>query len=569
MSMKAIISLKQLGLLPTDELRYYLNTCVPDDYVATCFGIYRTKLDPYCADCPISTMIVTGRMGDYEWDVNREVEYDVMMATEIDAPMDAQAIRYYLQERMDIGQVKDVLRDEVLHKEPNSARKWLKGKKRPAVWNKYGFLSYIPKRVYNCIRPGQRAVAVMRKKEFTPRNVTRSDAADILATLAAAGCPLKVIDTLIRKYGADLDPPSCGCIDPALRAAAINGHTAIVEHLVVRHGMDPLRVPSVHQHGNSLAHFAAISGRIDTLRLVCGTLGVNPDIINDWGQTPVHTAAAAGSVACVKYLVDEFGLDPNVRDVSGHTPAMFAAMAGSLGVLEVLAEEYGYDMRTVDGDGGNVLHWAMTKSHAHLIKPLVEKYKLDVNGKTKHGQTPAHYAVMSRSVKALQELIDEHGADPKAVTKYGSTLAHFAALYRSRALLRILFDKYSLDPSEKTEAGDTCADWADVVDAIDICEYLEEKYGIAYSYSTYARDHLRTEDMFGLTVLSIKDAYGIEMPLSDDDDDDDDDWDDDDWLDIEDAYLEEQFYHLEYYLGMGDSEFDDSEFDDGEIDSDW
>ncbi len=490
-SMKSIISLKQLGLLPTEELRYYLNTCVPDQYVALDVGI---------------SMLGHGDFGERELSTQ-------MMAW---LGLDAQAMRYFLHEKMDVGELKDVLREDVLNVEPPSARKWLQGKSRAAIWRKYGFLSYIPKDVYNCFRDGQKGLRMMQSKEFKRERsaLTQAEmASQLLDVVVAAGCSIEVIYKLISEYFADIEAPASGCIDPRLRTAAINGHTHIVKYLVESCGCDPMRV-STHEGGNSMAHFAARSGRIETLRYVCGTLGVNPDTTNGADQTPMHSAAVSGSVACVKYLADECGLDGNAKDHKGHTPAMYAAMGGYLGLLEVFANEYGYDMRAVDVDGGNVLHWAMTKGHVHLIKPLVETYNLDVNASTQSGQTALHYAVMSRSKEALRALIDEHGANPKAVTRCGATLAHFAAAYFANHLLPVLFEKYKIDPMAKAEDGETCLDWAIARGNTDGEILLEEDYGMdGMDGWDFGDGDIDLDDVFGLSVNDYAQVFGVD-PLT-------------------------------------------------------
>ena len=106
--LKGIISLKQLGLLPTDELRYYFDTCM-------------TR----------KPMISAGETSDFSesaW-IMKELGLDVL------------AERFYLHPKMEPWDIKSILRDQVLVEE--SETRWLKKKKRDAIWAKYGFLSYV------------------------------------------------------------------------------------------------------------------------------------------------------------------------------------------------------------------------------------------------------------------------------------------------------------------------------------------------------------------------------------------------------------------------------------------
>ncbi len=467
-----------MGLLPDEDLRYYLNTCLPDD-----------RASAFLCIAPINHVLGPVFLS------TREV---------VNGGHDVHAVLYFLNECMDLDVMNEILATEVLHKDPY-AQKWLEGKSEKSVWRRYGFLSYMTKRLYCSIVDGHRILKFMWSEQFqrSSPSVRQENAMRMLMELAGAGGPVGSIDKLFEELSS-YSIRNCSPareIAPILRMAAMNGHTAVVKYLVEKLALDPMRVDR-NDHGSTLAHVAASSGRVDTLRFVCRTLGVKPDVTNELGYTPMHSAATGGGVECVQYLADECGLDPKAKDAKGHTPVMFAAMAGNLELVTVFAEKYGCNLRDVDADGGNVLHWAMTMGQTHMIKPLVDSYKLDVHAKTHAGQTPAHYAVFSRSREALQALIDEHGADPHAVTRSGATLAHFAARYRAYSMITLLHE-YEVDFFTETQLGHTCMHWAKACGDRKACSILKSR-GMKFIDAPETRINLDPQELFGLSVPKFR-----------------------------------------------------------------
>ena len=484
--LKGIIALKQLGLLPTEELRYYFTAFVPA--------------------CPML-------------ELEEEGEFEMSAAIIKEHGLDVNADRFLLHEKMEDDEIKEVVREDLLGKivpEDPAARKWLKGRKRKDVWLKYGFLSYVPKAVYKSFIRGKLVLQEMKSKQFRglPRERRPGAATVLLSEACEVGMKNEVIDSLIGTYGADPNARVIGSIS-MLHIAASFGHTETLRHLVGRHGLDPSAIclQGIYRE-NTLAHFAAGSGRLDTLRLVCEDFKVQPNAADASGITPLHLAAGAGSAECVEYLVDQHGLDPDQRTKLGQTAAMLAADAGSLGTLRLLSDKYNVDLHAVDKSGEGVLHAAMVGGHDHLLKLLVGDHMLDVNLKSKEGKAPVHKAAVARSIACFRGLVDTYGADPKAVTAEGATVAHYAARENNRDMLRLLFDTYKLDPKAQTTAGKTCCDWATVVDATEAAWMLEDVYGLIWDPEQIL-DELYDE------------TDGSDFDDDDDYDDDDDDDDDD------------------------------------------
>ena len=452
--MKSIISLKQLGLLSAEDLRYYFKS-----------RFHVPMISDFAEEFDFSPRVMGG-LG-----------------------LDVQADEYYLHEEMNDNDVKDILRDVVLKDEPKSSRKWLKGKSRQVVWRKYGFLSYVPKTVYVTIRKAQ----IVRKRYISskPLHGVRLSPC-YLHDAVGAGITNREIDLLVNRWLADVNIKAGNCV-PNLHWAARRGHTETLKYLIARHHLDPFETSlDPLNYGSTLAHFAANSGRIDTLRYVCETLGVNPNITNRPGFTSMHYAATSGSIECVEYLARR-GLDPDARALTGTTPVMLAARGGNLELLRLFADKYGANMHLSPykdppipvprGDG--LLHFAALSAMTHTFKALVETYEVDGSSKDELGCSAIHRAVMARSKEGVRILIEDYGFDPKVRDARGATLAHYAAEKNAVELMRMLFDVYKLDPMAVTENGRTCWHWADKSGAIEAEEILLDEYGLEYDYDYF------------------------------------------------------------------------------------
>lgn len=517
--MKAIVGLRQLGLLPTDDLRYYLRTCLP------------------------------APLAHEELFTDDEDDHPFVQANEIMAEMgvDIRHEEYFLHEKMDDFDLKEVIRNDVLSDELlstkllpdfSSERKWLKKKKRGVIWRKYGFLSYIPKRVYLTIRAGQQAQAILDKgslQQLGPlvQDMMYGDVANLLLRdVVKAGGSNKAIDVSIRKYGALAFRNRYGERHglSILQLAAVMGHTATLKHLVERHDLDPMEVTL---SGEPLSFFAAGSGRIDTLRYVIETLGVGVEN-ESIGQVVMLGAVLGGNAECVKYLADVHGIDVSEANARDQPLAPLAAEAGKLELLRVLVDEYNVSVHAVYPDGSGCLHVAMSRAHVHMLEPLVETYKLDVNAKNASGMLPFHSAVLSRSKEAVRMLIEKYGVDPKAVTKCGATAAHFAARSKSPEMLKLLLDTYKLDPKAKTSHGESIMTWAENVYAHGVIDALADEYGLDSEIDHYT----------GL----------VHRGLISDDDDDDSDYLSDDY----DYLSREELVEEMLYMGVYTSRIDPS-----------
>ena len=103
--------------------------------------------------------------------------------------------------------------------------------------------------------------------------------------------------------------------------------------------------------GATVVHFAAMATDTATLRLLTER-GVRLGVQDHQGSSPVHWAAGSGRLDSVKLLVEEAGVDPKQRNDERLSPLDIAACAGRLEVARYLIEERGIDPSEVDAQVG-------------------------------------------------------------------------------------------------------------------------------------------------------------------------------------------------------------------------
>lgn len=102
--------------------------------------------------------------------------------------------------------------------------------------------------------------------------------------------------------------------------------------------------------GYSALHWAAKHGRVDIVKLLAGTHGVDVNGKTNGGYTPLHLAAMHGHDDVIKTLVTEYDADINSRDHSGKKPRQ-VAREGLTIEAQVLLEHFRTHSDSVDSSG--------------------------------------------------------------------------------------------------------------------------------------------------------------------------------------------------------------------------
>ena len=217
-----------------------------------------------------------------------------------------------------------------------------------------------------------------------------------------------------------------------LHLAARNGHVAACAFLVQEMRCD---VDARDDDGQTAAHVAASSGRLETLRLLRAN-DADLDARDRDGRTPLHVAASgafanAGPVARAFFVDEEVDEDARARrllarDERGDAPAHLAFAAGAEveTALSLLPEEFFLEKTTTRAEvetsneriprrkdsfrgcgGWTCLHFAARGGYLHLVDALTRLDDVDVAAKDDAGATALHVAAETGVVAVLESLL--------------------------------------------------------------------------------------------------------------------------------------------------------------------
>ena len=269
-----------------------------------------------------------------------------------------------------------------------------------------------------------------------------------------------------------------------LHKACTNGHTDVVEYLIVDKGM----VTSVMDNEDcTLLHHAAMSDNLSLVKLLVDQYQLNPYQGDTKGRLPVHAATQKGHTTIVRYFIVEKAMDANVIDNEGSTLLHHAAMSDNVSLVKLLVYQYqlnpyqvniqGYlpvhiaaqknrttivryfivekamDANVTDNSGLTLLHHvALTMSdNLSLVKLLVDQYQLNPYQGDTQGCLPVHFAAQRGCTTIVRYFIVEKAMDANVTDNEGLTLLHHAAMSNNVSLVKLLVDQYQLNPYQ----GDT------------------------------------------------------------------------------------------------------------------
>ena len=99
---------------------------------------------------------------------------------------------------------------------------------------------------------------------------------------------------------------------------------------------------------------------------------VNPNTVNQLGQTPLCTAACTGDEGVVKMLLDRNDVNPNTVNQHGQTPLFIAARDGHERVVKTLLERVDVKSDMADLASQTALSQALKGGHEAIVKLLSE-----------------------------------------------------------------------------------------------------------------------------------------------------------------------------------------------------
>ena len=267
---------------------------------------------------------------------------------------------------------------------------------------------------------------------------------------------------------------------------------------------DPLQDASLYDRlQDTYIPFKAIkNNELSALKYYINS-GMDPDQMNDYGETLLFVAVYRRNLDAIRFLLDE-GADPNISNLDGYYPLQKAIRDRRYNIVEILLEagakpnvvnkdgwtplnsvvgnrkyrtarlilDHGADSDIPNKDGWTPVNIAATNGNDDLTLLLLER-KADPDIPNKNGWTPLNGAANNGHYNTSRLLI-EHGANPNIVNKDGWTPINSAVSNGHYPTTKLLLD-HGADPNIPNNKGETPLDIALAQGNDDMAELLRSK----------------------------------------------------------------------------------------------
>jgi ankyrin repeat protein len=213
------------------------------------------------------------------------------------------------------------------------------------------------------------------------------------------------------------------------------------------------RVQSIHK--------CAAQDNVDGIMYFCKNLNVDPNKLDDFGDTALCKAAHHGSMHAIDELVF-FEADVDFVSAKGWTGVHYASNSGHASVVKQLYD-HGANTLIQDMGGFTAAHLSAQCNQVECLKTLFlcqPNLPLTCNClsiKSMTGATPAHVAAQFDCLEALK-FLSRCGCDMECLDKNGETPAHKAARNNSQLCYKMLDEQIGVDVNLENNDGDTPAD---------------------------------------------------------------------------------------------------------------
>jgi ankyrin repeat protein len=290
------------------------------------------------------------------------------------------------------------------------------------IMREYGMLAYVPRDIaYNAmcsvlLLRQVRGVGVenLGSLEFEERKQCFWHA-------CSAGVDFSIIRSLYESLSAVHRLFSGG---EGLVNAARGGHLNIVEAFIGTLGVD---VDAIDHYGDTALMRAVVGRHRDIVNALAGTHNANVEAVNRDGRTALMFAARNGHTDTVNALAGTHNANVEAVDLKGRTALMLAAWNGHTATVNALAGTYNAKVEAVDQDGMTALMRAALEGHTDIVNALAGTYNANVEAVDQGGWTALMHAAWNGHTDTVNALAGTYNANVEAVDLKGRTALMLAA----------------------------------------------------------------------------------------------------------------------------------------------
>jgi ankyrin repeat protein len=315
--------------------------------------------------------------------------------------------------------------------------------------DKYAFYAYL----VNCfVKEPTFNLGDFLKNIFPPQDESPEEISEferVLIEILAADDPLvresaiALLEATPRKNKQSINSEA---VSIALMEASLNGHTKVVELLLLRYKAD---INKAYKYGETLLFVAAAKGHAEVVKLLLVKEGIDVNKENYYAHsydergfdninnTPLLVAVAKGHAKVVELLLAKKGIEINGA-TRGETPLVLAAKYGHTEIVTLLLIA-GADVNKA------ALMVAVSNGHAEVVKLLLAHKEVDVNKADNNGKTLLFVAAAKGHVGVVKLLLAKKGVDVNKTNQYGETPLKQAAERGHAEAVKLLLAKKGVD----------------------------------------------------------------------------------------------------------------------------
>ncbi|XP_025028765.1 ankyrin repeat domain-containing protein 16 isoform X3 [Python bivittatus] len=204
--------------------------------------------------------------------------------------------------------------------------------------------------------------------------------------------------------------------------------------------------------GDTLLHFAARHGRLDILRYLAETVGMDVELVNRDYKRPLHEAASMGHPDCVSYLLEQ-GATVDCLKKADWTPLMMACTRRNLEIIRDLVQ-HGANLLLKNKDGWNCFHIASREGDPRVIQYLLDASPGIWDTESRIRRTPLHTAAMHGCLEVVKILLERCNYQPDARDNCGVTPFMDAVQNGHLDVARLLLEKHQVHYNARDALGD-------------------------------------------------------------------------------------------------------------------
>jgi ankyrin repeat protein len=334
------------------------------------------------------------------------------------------------------------------------------------IMREYGMLAYVPRDIaYNAMW-GAWALRLVR--EVGVENLGGLELEERKQCFWHA-CTAGVDFSIIRSLYESLSAVHHLAGGEGLVNAARGGHLNIVEAFIGTLGVD---VDAIDHYGDTALMRAVVGRHRDIVNALAGTHNANVEAVNRDGRTALMFAARNGHTDTVNALAGTHNANVDAVDVCGMTALMLAAWNGHTATVNALAGTYNAKVEAVDQDGTTALMRAALEGHTDIVNALAGTYNANVKAVDNDGWTALMHAAQKGHTDTVNALAGTYNANVDAVDVKGRTALLYAANYGHTDTVNALAGTHNANVETVDQNGRTALTLADINGHDDTVEAL-------------------------------------------------------------------------------------------------